>query len=190
MLYVFEGLDGSGKSTIIHKVKRELEERGWDVLTIREPDEEYRRKVCTTDERLDSATEYKIMEDGHDYLQEKVAQETDKVILSDRSFLYSSLAYQAHTDEEMDTMRVYHLTKKHQPTRVYLLDTEPEICRLRALGARADEKSAFDKESLDKYAQRYRRYMRMKDYSEVEVIDCNTNIERICSDIAQMEENK
>lgn len=188
MLYVFEGLDGSGKSTIIRKVKRELEERGWDVVVIREPDDEYRKKACNADKRLDSATEYELMESCHDYLQEKVAKEKGKVILSDRSFLYSSLAYQAHSDEEMDRLRAYHLLKEHQPARVYLMDTEPDICRVRALGAREDEKSVFDKEGLAKYEERYHRYMRMKDYPEVEVINCGTSIERICDEIAQREE--
>ncbi|MBY7704682.1 hypothetical protein JIY74_31315 [Vibrio harveyi] len=37
MFITFEGIDGSGKTTAILKVKQELEKRGYKVLVTREP---------------------------------------------------------------------------------------------------------------------------------------------------------
>lgn len=192
MLYVFEGLDGSGKSTLIRKVKKELEERGWKVKTIREPDKEYRDKLLASHNRVSIEDENAIFEECHNVLMEekvKPAIQKGYVILSDRSYLYSSLAYQTETPEEFYSRREYYTSNFELPQRVFILNTDPELCRARTFLPREEEQSSFDKDNMDTYYARYRRYVAMSDFEEVIYVGgSDEDVINICDLIARSEE--
>ncbi len=190
MLVVFEGLDGSGKSTLIRKVERELIERGYDVLKVREPDKEIREQVCREDKRLDMQDERVLMEKCHTILQKDVVKLYNGIVISDRSYLYSSLVYQTKSLLDMEVRRAEYLRNFSHPDLVYVLTTSPEICRVRALGNRPDETSAFDKAPIEQYEERYKKYMAMADFPEVRMIDCDADIDAICNEITAMERNR
>ena len=99
-LIVFEGLDGSGKSTQLRRAVEELCRRGIDPVVTREPtDGPWGRKIrgmAQSGEAVAPATELEwFFEDRRDHMREVVrpALEAGRVVLSDRSYI-STVAYQ------------------------------------------------------------------------------------------------
>lgn len=98
---VFEGGDGTGKTTQVNLVKEYLEEKGLSVVKTREPGgvktAEKIRNIILED-NIDPVTEALLFAGARrEHLKEKVipALNDKKVVLCDR-FIYSSLAYQGH----------------------------------------------------------------------------------------------
>ena len=98
---VFEGGDGTGKTTQINLIKEYLEKKGLNVVKTREPGgvetAEKIRNIILED-NIDPVTEALLFAGARrEHLKEKVipALNDKKVVLCDR-FIYSSLAYQGH----------------------------------------------------------------------------------------------
>ena len=98
----FEGPDGAGKTTVLEKVIPVLEEKGYDIVTTREPGgveiaERIRDVILDVKHvAMDSKTELLLyMAARRQHYVEKVlpALEAGKVVLIDR-FIDSSIAYQ------------------------------------------------------------------------------------------------
>lgn len=99
-----EGGEGSGKTTVINILKKELTSRGYDILTTREPGgidiaEKIREVILDPiNTAMDARTEALLYAAARrQHLVEKVnpALEEGKIVLCDR-FIDSSLAYQGH----------------------------------------------------------------------------------------------
>lgn len=100
ILIVFEGVDGTGKSTQLALLARYLEEQGYPVITTREPTEgAYGQKIrqlylnrdqCSREEELEL-----FLADRRQHVQEVLAPalQQGKIILCDRYYL-STAAYQ------------------------------------------------------------------------------------------------
>ncbi|HSM01588.1 MAG TPA: dTMP kinase [Acidimicrobiia bacterium] len=96
-----EGVDGAGKSTVAAGVAAALQERGHDVVRVREPGgtaagEAIRAILLATDSELSDWTEALLFAAARAQLAAAIvgpALESGKVVVSDRS-VYSSLAYQ------------------------------------------------------------------------------------------------
>ncbi len=100
LLIVFEGTDGTGKSTQVHLLNRYLQDRGYPVIATREPTEgqygqEIRslymhRNTYSRDEELEL-----FLADRREHVQQLLAPALaqGKIILCDRYFL-STAAYQ------------------------------------------------------------------------------------------------
>ncbi len=97
----FEGIDGAGKTTVARAVADGLEDRGFDVLWVREPGgtaagEAIRRVLLGRDGVLCDWTEALLFAAARAQLAAEVvgpALEAGRAVVSDRS-VYSSLAYQ------------------------------------------------------------------------------------------------
>lgn len=149
--FVFEGLDGSGKSTQLHLLGDKLRSRGFDVETTFEPTDNaigrvvrqvLRREIVTTPQAL--ALLYSA--DRHDHLYntdygiEKKTKE-GTIVLSDRYF-YSSFAYQT---VQLDFDYVKAINNYPHPRCVIYLDASVSLCMER-INSRGDVKELFEKE--------------------------------------------
>lgn len=100
---VFEGLDGSGKSTLIERLASELKTRGFDLILTREPGgtplaEDIRKILLRTDAEVpDARTELLLYEASRAQHVERVirpALQAGKWVLCDR-FTASTVAFQS-----------------------------------------------------------------------------------------------
>jgi dTMP kinase len=97
----FEGVDGAGKTSVAGRVAQRLQERGLDVLVVREPGgtatgEAIRRILLGHGRRVDDWAEALLFAAARSQLAVEVigpALHAGRAVVSDRS-VYSSLAYQ------------------------------------------------------------------------------------------------
>lgn len=149
----FEGLDGSGKSTLIAGVRQAFERAQSEVVVTREPGgtplaEEIRRLILKTDgESPVSATEILLYEASRAQHVAKViapALASDKTVLCDR-FSESTVAFQCFargiSRTEVDSLNRY-AEQGVRPELVVLLDLTVEESRRRQKGREAQAGSA------------------------------------------------
>ncbi len=130
---VFEGIDGSGKSTHIQALAKELKGRGYNVLQTSEPSKDrignfIRRYAERNDHRLTPETEALLFAaDRFEHVMTVVepALKRGRIVISDR-YLYSSLAYQGAGGLDLDWIREMNRFAP-KPDRGILLDLLPEF---------------------------------------------------------------
>lgn len=149
LFIVFEGIDGTGKSTQLNLTAQRLQDLGYDVLTSREPGgtalaEKVRALVLDAELPLNNTTQALLYLAARSEHVEKVlrpAAEAGKIILCDR-FAASTLVYQGlaagKSAEEIDALRRLNAfaTGGFAPELTLLLDGEPErlLARRQARG--------------------------------------------------------
>ncbi len=159
MLITFEGIDGAGKSTQVRKLKRYLQERGREVLTLREPGgtpvaEQIRELLLESSHDISSVAELLLFSASRAELMEKVivpALEGGCDVILDR-FFDSTTAYQGYgrgldLDMLAEINRV--ASRGIRPDITFYLDLTPEDALMRKFS----EKSlplAFESEELDR----------------------------------------
>lgn len=101
---VFEGSDGSGKTTILNNVKKYLDDNGYDYILTREPggtkiSEKIRENLLSNDnDQMSYRTEALLFAASRAQHVDEVIRpnlEEGRLVISDR-FVMSSLAYQAY----------------------------------------------------------------------------------------------
>lgn len=130
---VFEGIDGSGKSTHIKALAEELRGRGHSVLQTSEPSRDrignfIRRYAERNDSRLTPETEALLFAADRFEHVKTVIEPTlrrGRIVISDR-YLYSSLAYQGAGGLEVDWIREMNRFAP-KPDLGILLDILPEF---------------------------------------------------------------
>lgn len=160
LFIVFEGGEGSGKSTIIEKVYEWLKEKRIDCIKTREPggikiSEQIREIILNTENtNMDGRTEALLYAAARrQHLLEKVvpALEEGKVVLCDR-FLDSSLAYQGYA-RGLGIEEVYEINKfaigDNMPDLSILFDIEPELGLQRINNNTNREVNRLDLEKMD-----------------------------------------
>jgi len=129
---VFEGIDGSGKSTHIKLLSQELREQGYDVLETSEPSRGrigrfIREYVERRGRRLPADVEALLFAaDRFEHLKKTIepALEQGRIVVSDR-YVHSSLAYQGAEGVSLEWVReVNRFTL--EPDLCILLDVGPE----------------------------------------------------------------
>ena len=171
---VFEGIDGSGKTTQINLVARSLEEQGRQVLCTREPGGTrigaMLRKLLLdpANKDLDHRTEaFLYAADRSQHVTEVIlpALEEGKIVICDR-YLYSTVAYQGW-GRGIDTDFLTSLNGLASgwlvPDRVILLDIDVDTGLRRALGERSPdrletEKSIFFQRVRQGYLEQAKNY--------------------------------
>ncbi len=158
ILIVFEGTDGTGKSTQLQLLSRYLLAEGYPVVTTREPtDGQFGRKIRSLyidRNRYSREEELELfLADRREHVQNKLtpALKQGKIILCDRYFL-STVAYQGARGFDPDT-----ILKMNQfapdPDLALLFQVPLEIGLNRITLGRGDELNDFEqKESLDRVA--------------------------------------
>ena len=176
MYIVFEGIDGSGKSTQIQMLKEWLEDNGLNVETVVEPTDSevgklIRKILLRPDAETDNVQKTLGLLFAADrmLIMDKLSDEKT-VILSDRSFI-SSLAYQ-------EPVKWIHELNKYakKPDLVLLLDLDVKTSVARTSGEDEFENEDF----LTGVKANYLEII--KEFNH-EIIDANNGINKVSSDI-------
>lgn len=148
-LIVFEGVDGTGKSTQIGLLKQYLEEQGKEVVTSFEPTHgEWGRRVraaAASGQRLEVQKEVEyLLRDRREHVQKVIlpALTEGKWVLLDR-YYPSMMAYQGATGEDVEEIRRRNEAFAPAPDMAIWLDI-PVQEALRRVQNRAHEKDAFE----------------------------------------------
>lgn len=173
MFITFEGTDGSGKTSVIREVVRELEEGGrTDFVLTREPGgnriSEAIRDVILDDRftEMDARTEALLYAAARrQHLVETIvpALEAGKLVLCDR-FVDSSIAYQG-AGRSVGAADVHEMnrfaTDGIEPDLTILLDIEPELGLERIRSSRQDEVNRLDHEKMSFYHRVHDAYRKL-----------------------------
>jgi len=132
----FEGVDGVGKSTIIKEVADNLTNKGYEVVTTREPGgselaESIRNLLLDTKYDIDKDTEMLLFFAARCFHVKEViipALQSNRIVLCDR-YYHSTLAYQCskqEIDKELQSLDVKYPWLIH-PDKTIFLDTSDQI---------------------------------------------------------------
>lgn len=155
MFITFEGIEGSGKSTVLWRLEAYLKERGYEVVVTREPGGS-RLGITLRQVLLDMASRdltreaelFLYLADRAQHVAQviKPALDAGKIVLCDR-YVDSTTAYQAygrgldpkllHTLNDVAVAGVW-------PDMTVLLDLEPEMGLNRALARNVAEAKTFN----------------------------------------------
>src|SRR5690606_36857263 len=135
MLITFEGGEGSGKTTLIEKLKKELLLLGKEVITTREPGgsviaEKIRNILLdNNNQSIKPHTEALLFAASRaQHLDEVIIPNSDKIILCDR-YIDSSFAYQAFGRdlglEFVKSVNQYALS--YMPDMKFYIDLDPQV---------------------------------------------------------------
>ncbi|ENH96107.1 thymidylate kinase [Gracilibacillus halophilus YIM-C55.5] len=185
----FEGGEGAGKSTILHRIANRLQEEGYRVLTTREPGgipiAEKIRDVILDKEHttMDAKTEALLYAAARrQHLVEKVipALKEGQIVLCDR-FVDSSLAYQGYA-RGLGMEEVYHINQfaidGKTPDLTLLFDISPEKGIQRIHNNQHRETNRLDQENTTFHQNVYHAYQKLveKFPNRIKRIDANFDI--------------
>ncbi|HBN09619.1 MAG TPA: dTMP kinase [Cyanobacteria bacterium UBA8530] len=187
MFVVFEGIDGSGKSSQIGKLKEKLEKRGFDVATSREPtDSPYGRRIreIAQSGRTGVSAEEEVelfVCDREIDVKENILPVLERggIVILDRYF-YSNIAYQGALGLGPEWIRAKNIGFP-EPDLVFLLDLAPEQGIERILRGRGEENNQ-GYEQLDFLKKVRRNYLSMGD-SNILRIDASQPEELVAEQI-------
>ncbi len=194
LFITIEGNDGSGKSTVINSLKKELAKLNIDVVYSREPGGSYvaekiREVILDNDNiAMDDKTEALLYAASRrQHLKETVypALEAGKVVVCDR-FIDSSLAYQGVARglgiDEVYNMNLF-ATEGFMPHLTIYLLVDPEI----GINRKSNQKELdrLEHEKLEFHTKVYNGYLelaeRFKD--RVRIVDGNCSIQEECQKV-------
>ncbi len=150
---VFEGLDGSGKTTQAFLLKEFLVKKGYDAILLREPTEgpwggEIKELLSNGRKEISPQEELNLfIEDRKDNINKNVlpAMRDNKVIIQDR-YYFSTIAYQGALGVEPQQIRAMNEAFALKPDLVFYLEIKPELGLKRIEAGRKGKRDAFEKE--------------------------------------------
>ncbi|MBB6451506.1 dTMP kinase [Geomicrobium halophilum] len=187
----FEGGEGAGKSTVVPKIAKDLEEKGYETLVSREPggvaSAEQIRAILLGDQEqiLDEYTEVLLFAAARrQHLVEKIipALEAGKVVLCDR-YLDSSLAYQGYASGvDMEQVKMINMfaVQHWLPERTIFLDLPVEI-GLSRITKNAREENRLDQAGID-FHERVRegyQLLAKEDPERYRIVQANQSMEQV-----------
>jgi len=189
--YTFEGIDGSGKSSVMKKAARLLKERGVAVEVTREPTGTWLGKavVRSYGEPVSRFTEALLfMADRATHCDRIRAWIDDgKIVLSDR-FTLSTVAYQGDSlakafggpEKAMDYLLSAHAPFALEPERVFLFDIDPRVGLERV--TRRGRLTKFEK--LEYLSRVRRNYLKLAEGAKnVTVIDASRPMDVVLAEV-------
>lgn len=172
LFVTFEGGEGAGKTTVIHRVAKELQKEGSDVLVTREPGgipiaEQIRHIILDPDHtEMEMRTEALLYAAARrQHLIEKIipALRAGKIVLCDR-FIDSSLAYQGYARgigiEEVLSMNEFAIDR-WMPELTLYLDVTPAIGLQRIYANKEREVNRLDLERKQFHDDVYAGYQQV-----------------------------
>lgn len=190
----FEGGEGTGKTTIINYISKYLNDKGYGVVTTREPGgidiaEQIRSIILDVkNTKMDYRTEALLYAASRtQHLAEKVipALKENKIVLCDR-YLDSSLVYQgiARGLGIDNVLKINMFALEYMPNITFFIDVKPEIC-FKRLKDNNREMDRLDLENMSFHNMVYEGYKEVaKMYPErIISIDGDRRIEEIIEDI-------
>lgn len=184
MLITVEGIDGSGKTTIVKFLAEELKKRSYDVVTFKEPtDSEYGRKIrkILREKSLNPEKELELfIKDRELNVQKNVlpALRSGKVVIMDR-YYYSTIAYQGALGLNLDLIKKLN-EQFPRPDFTIILDIDPEIAL-----KRIEAKRKPDRFEDIAYLRKVREiFLSLKD--NVVVIDAERDLGQVKKDVLEV----
>lgn len=149
-LIILEGIDGTGKSTQVEMLATNLRERGYEVVTSREPTEGpfgQKLRESMVSGRLSPEEELALFQDDRrDHVETliKPALASGKVVILDR-YYFSTMAYQGPRGFDIAAIREASESFAPIPDHVFILTLPVEIA-LRRIGNRDGAGNTFEQE--------------------------------------------
>ncbi len=191
---VFEGIDGSGKSTQIQQVYNRLREQGRDVVSTFEPTDgpigKLIRQMLSGQMPTDQRTIASLFAaDRTDHLvnsETGVRKQVDdgKIVLCDR-YYFSSYAYHAQYIDMDWVIQANSLNSDIlRPHATLFIDVDPDVCMERIQASR-NALEIYEKIDIMKQvrANYFLAFERLKDQEEVIIIDGNHSPETVAQKI-------
>lgn len=194
----FEGLDGSGKTTVIRNVIESFKQSpdADRFMYSREPGgnriAEAIRKIILSEKysEMDARTEALLFAAARrQHLVENIlpALDAGKIIMSDR-FVDSSLVYQgAGREIGMDAVASINdfATDGLVPDLTLYFEIDPQVGLERIQSNRQDEVNRLDKDQLDFYQRVHEGYLKLakENPQRIKVIDASQSIEKVTDNV-------
>lgn len=191
-----EGIDGSGKSVQIQKIKKYFEDLGFSVLVTREPGgielAEKIREIIFED-GIDGVSETLLFAAARRiHLKKKVlpALNQGMIVISDR-FVDSSITYQG-CGRHVGTLNVKQIndfaTNNIMPNLTILLDLDVETSLKRIFADKTREVNRLDKEKADFYETIRNGYLYLmkEDPERIKKVNANQSVEDVFLEIKRI----
>lgn len=128
VLFVFEGIDGSGKTTQAERLGRYLAREGYDAVSLREPTDgpwgkEIRRAAQANERREAPEREYRLfILDRKENVEKNIgpALAAGRIVILDR-YYFSTMAYQGARGIDPERIRVENEAFAPVPDRVFFI---------------------------------------------------------------------
>ena len=193
----FEGVDGSGKSTVLQNITERLKEDGFNnfILT-REPggskiSEQIRKIILDKDNKEEDLKTEALLyaASRRQHLVEIVekALNESKLVLSDR-YIDSSLVYQGYARgigiEEVLKINEFAIDGRY-PDLTFLFDLKPEIGLQRIQKGRNDKTDRLDEEKLSFHQKVYEGYKIIEKMfkDRIFTVDASKDIDTVTSSV-------
>lgn len=180
LLIAVEGIDGAGKTTQVRLLADFLRNRGFDVVTSKEPtDGVWGRQIreSAANGRLDPDRELQLfIRDRTEHTNQviKPALDRGQIVILDR-YYYSSIAYQGCRGRDFHAIQQLMESQFPHPDVVFLLDLDP-VVSLRRIHVRGDRPNEFER--VDDLT-RARAVFNSLDDSRVVSIDGSLSIDEV-----------
>jgi len=132
ILIVFEGIDGSGKSTQVRILQKILADKGLDVVVFREPSQspwgqKIKEKAALPDSLSPEEELDLFIKDRKDNVRKNLrpALKKNKIVLLDR-YYFSTMAYQGAKGIDVERIRRLNEQFAVRPDLVFILDVDAE----------------------------------------------------------------
>lgn len=189
MLITFEGIDGSGKSTLIKQVGEYLKSKNLNTLITYEPYDEDIRNLIKSGKYLPKAELALFTADRVQHIENIIlpALKDNMIVLCDR-FIDSTIAYQfGGNGISPDIIKAMYklLNYSIYPERTYYLDIPISEAMFRISKRYSKEYDKYDCQSYEFYQNiqmGYKQAIR-EDPSRFCTVDANRSINKILSDI-------
>lgn len=195
LFITFEGTEGSGKTTIINNLKEELESKGYDVITTREPGggkiaEQIRDVLLNVDNtKMDKITEALLYAASRrQHLAEVVVPNLrqGKIVLCDR-YLDSSLVYQGYA-RGIGFEKVYEInqfaTEGIMPDLTIYIDVYPSV-GFKRINENHRNQNRLDLETRSFHKLVYEGYQKLiqKFPKRIKVVDGEKPLLEVCEQV-------
>ena len=183
MFIVFEGIDGSGKSSAIERLRESLESSGRKVMVTVEPTlGAIGKLVAETDGLTPEAEALLFTADRAEHTKQIRAWMDDGyTVISDRYFA-STLAYQSAAGMDIGWLKAINSKVIVQPDVTILMDIDPEISLERV--NRRGETSRFEK--LDYLRKVRQAYLSLSDEYGFTKVDASRDRDTVADEIIKI----
>ena len=183
MFIVIEGIDGTGKTSVITSIETFLLSKGKKVTTTREPTGcPIGKMVSEMDDLTPEAEALLFTADRAVHTQEiKRWIADDRVVVSDRYYA-STLAYQSAAGLDIGWLEAINSKVIMEPDVTIILDMDPEES-LRRVEERG-EKSRFEK--LDYQREVRKAYLELAERKGYSIVDASQSREKVSDDVIRI----
>ena len=183
MFIVFEGIDGSGKSSAIERLKDNLEKAGQKVKVTAEPTLGAIGKLVAETDDLTPETEALLFTADRAVHTEDIKKwmKDGFTVISDRYFA-STLAYQSAAGMDIEWLKSINSKVTVKPDITILMDIDPEISLERV--SKRGEKSRFEK--LDYLRKVRQAYLSLSDEYGFVKVDASKDRDTVANEVIKI----